>query len=218
MVDIFNNVTINYDALIKYGFVYMDKFYYYIKELKEVNMTMHIKITDESNIKSYLIDNDTGLLYENYRLDTSNGFSSKVRKLYLDTLNDLKSKCMQVSIYKDPQANRINNLIYEKYKVKPEFLFNDYPDAGIYRNKRNKKWFSLIMNINLNKLNSNNKEEHDIINIKVDDPIKYIDNITIYKAYHMNKKYWITIVLNDTKEDDDIMQLISLSYHIIDKK
>ncbi|MBP3799889.1 MAG: MmcQ/YjbR family DNA-binding protein, partial [Bacilli bacterium] len=36
-----------------------------------------------------------------------------------------------------------------------------------------------------------------------------------YEAYHMNKKSWITIILDDTVSDNDIKKLIDNSYSII---
>ena len=41
------------------------------------------------------------------------------------------------------QANRIANLIYERYGVKPDFPWKD--DNGVFRHLDNNKWFSLIM-------------------------------------------------------------------------
>ena len=44
---------------------------------------------------------------------------------------------------------------------------------------------------------------------------KLVKQKGFYKAYHMNKKSWITIVLNDTLDDSMIKKLIDESYNII---
>ena len=40
----------------------------------------------------------------------------------------------------------------------------------------------------------------------------------IYPAYHMNHKYWISIVLNEEIEDERIMHLIDLSFNVTNEK
>ena len=38
-----------------------------------------------------------------------------------------------------------------------------------------------------------------------------------YLAYHMNKKDWITVILNDTLDDDEIIDLLDESYHNVNE-
>ena len=39
----------------------------------------------------------------------------------------------------------------------------------------------------------------------------------IYDAYHMNKKSWVSIILNDTVSDELIIKLIDNSYSLLNK-
>lgn len=39
-----------------------------------------------------------------------------------------------------------------------------------------------------------------------------------YEAYHMNKKTWITILLDDTLSDEEIMSYVQESYDLTKKK
>lgn len=73
------------------------------------------------------------------------------------------------------------------------------------------------MDINFNKLDKTKNEEVDILNLKLDDMVP--DLLTkngIYSAYHLNKKKWISIVLNDTLNNDYIMGLVNISYNLVD--
>ena len=38
-----------------------------------------------------------------------------------------------------------------------------------------------------------------------------------YRAYHMNKEKWLTILLNDTVKDNEIITLIDESYNLVYK-
>ena len=45
---------------------------------------------------------------------------------------------------------------------------------------------------------------------------KLVDNKSYFKAYHMNKNNWITILLDDSLNDNDIIKMIDSSYEVID--
>ena len=62
-------------------------------------------------------------------------------------------------------------------------------------------------------------EDIEIINIKLDENkiVKLLNRKGFYKAYHMNKKYWITINLDDTISDEEIMNYIEESYKYSEK-
>ena len=75
------------------------------------------------------------------------------------------------------------------------------------------------MNIKRSKLD-NGSGNVDVINIKLD-PDEIVDLLHkkgFYKAYHMNKKSWISIVLDNTLDDNNIFKLICKSYDNVSKK
>lgn len=57
----------------------------------------------------------------------------------------------------------------------------------------------------------------EVINIKLgrEKIQKLLNNKGFYPAYHMNKKDWITIILNDILKDNDIIALIDESYGLV---
>lgn len=112
------------------------------------------------------------------------------------------------------QANRIANLIYERYGVKPDFPWKD--DNGVFRHLDNNKWFSLIMYVKWNALlKDGNTRMVNIMNLKSEE---HYDIDGIYPAYHMNHKSWISLALDDTLSDSLIMELASKSYNLTRKK
>ena len=113
------------------------------------------------------------------------------------------------------QANRIANLIYERYGVKPDFPWKD--DNGVFRHLDNNKWFSLIMYVSLDALLKNGDSHMlNIMNVKIDiskrDELYEIKGI--YPAFHMNHKTWISVVLDDTIRDYKIIELIQSSFDL----
>ena len=114
------------------------------------------------------------------------------------------------------QSNRITNLIIKKYKIAPKFLWEKSPGYGVFKGV-NDKWFAIIMNINKNKIISNEDKEVEIINVKLNDT-SYLKEKGIYKGYHMNKQTWFTIILDDSLTDEKIMELIDISYKLSNLK
>ena len=55
--------------------------------------------------------------------------------------------------------------------------------------------------------------EVEIINVKLGNlTSKYLNFEGIYTAYHLSKKNWVSIILNDTLKDEEIMNLVAISY------
>ena len=82
--------------------------------------------------------------------------------------------------------------------------FSDDFESVTMKHCENKKWFALLMNVN----------ERLYLNIKTDPNYSDILRNTydyIIPAYHMNKKHWISIFLDETFSDGEIMEYIKKS-------
>lgn len=212
--EIFKRSKINYNKLLKYGFI-KEKDNYILET--NIDNSFKVIITINNNISYKIIDLDTNLEYLQIKTNSEGEFVSNLRNKIKELLLDIKNNCFDLNYYIYDQTNRINNYIKEKYNDEPEFLWEKYPGFGIYRNKFNNKWYAAIMNIDYSKID-NKKGEIEIINIKLDrNKIKdLLKEKGFYKAYHMNKQDWISIILNDTLKDNKITKLIDESYKIIE--
>ena len=72
------------------------------------------------------------------------------------------------------------------------------------------------MNIQKNKISGNDNTEIEILNLMLND--KNINNKNIYPAYHMNKKNWISIILDESLSNNEIFDLIDISFKNSNKK
>ena len=216
--EIFKKSKFDYQKILAYGFNKKNNTYIYETNILNNTMKCLINIKDDI-INGTIIDLSTDLEYTNFRLnDISGEFNSSVKENYQNILMDIRDKCTTRELFIMPQSNRITNFIKDKYDVSPEFLWEDYPDFGIFRNLNNQKWFALIMNISKDKITKKDKGNVDVINLKLDSEVNdYLKTKGIYPAYHMNKKYWVTVLLDDTLMDDEILNLITKSYNNINK-
>ena len=105
--------------------------------------------------------------------------------------------------------------IKKKYKILPEYPWRRYDDNAVFRHADNKKWFALVMSVQKDKLGLGGDEWIDVINLKIDDMFfrdMIIQEDGIMPAYHMNKMHWITVLLDGTVPEDNVFQLIDMSF------
>lgn len=95
-------------------------------------------------------------------------------------------------------------------------MWDKYPKSAIARFKETKKWYLLIMKIKASSLKLNLDKEIVIINLhnNEDEILKLLDNKQYFSAYHMNKKHWYTIILDNGLESNAIFKQIDESYKL----
>ena len=216
--EIFKRTNVNFKQLEKYGFKKEKSNYTFEKKFFNNDFKAIIVIDEKGHVSGKVIDLQVDEEYTNIRTEMNGEFVNNIREAYKNILIDIRNHCFETNYFIFDQTNRINKYIKEKYNNEPEFLWEKTPGCGVYRNKHNNKWYGIIMNIDLSKLD-NGTGEIEIINIKLDrNKIqKLLKEKGFYKAYHMSKTDWISIILNDTLSDDKIISLLDESYNIIDE-
>ena len=59
----------------------------------------------------------------------------------------------------------------------------------------------------------------EVMNVYLgEESLKEIDRFTVYPAYHMGKGNWVSILLDDSSNDDRILSLIDRSFDLIQAK
>ncbi|MBQ2184381.1 MAG: MmcQ/YjbR family DNA-binding protein [Lachnospiraceae bacterium] len=90
--------------------------------------------------------------------------------------------------------------------------------SSVYRCP-NEKWFALVMEIKFKNLGFESEEPVWTVNLKADaEKISEItDRKSIFPAYHMNKKYWITVLLTSVTDFDKLCELTKKSFALVQK-
>lgn len=217
--EIIKKCILDKDKLIPFGFIKEKDNYKYITNIMNNKFRVEIIINANNELIGKIYDIETNEEYTNFRVENLGAFSNSVKEEYINILKNIVSNCYISHYFSFNQTNRIVNEIIKKYNVSPEFLWDKYPSYGIFRSKTSNKWFAAILNVDKSKVINNKSGEIEIINVKVDDLVNdYLKEKGIYPAYHMSKKSWITIILDDTCKDEKIMELIDISYEIVNKK
>lgn len=218
--EIFKRCEIDFDKLKEYGFIKQDKTYEYSKNIMNDKFKIVITVDNDSLVSGKIYDLKIEEEYLNYRSDYQVGeFVSTVRENFKELLNDIKDKCTIPKYFISKMANKVADYIFATYHDLPEFPWEKTPGAGVFRNKDNEKWYGLIMNINKNKLDRENREV-EIINVKLEkSKVKEIvKKKGFYQAYHMNKEHWVSILLDGSVSFEDLVECIKESHQFTETK
>lgn len=212
--ELFKKAKIDFAKLVKYGFQKQNQEFVYQKDIMN-SFKVNIRILKDGIVTGKIYDLNTSEEYTLFRANDNLGnFASKVKEEYIKILKEILTNCSESNLFLFNQTNRITNIIRDIYQIEPEFLWESTPGAGVFRNINSKKWFGIIMNVDKSKIAKNQTGEIEIINVKLADDMvqNLLQKRGFYPAYHMNKKSWITIILDDTLKDEEVIKYVKMSY------
>lgn len=214
--EIFASYKVDFDKLIPYGFDCFGGVYTYSKDICNDEFKALITINEKGVVNGKVIEKAFDEEYSQLRNESfQGGFVGEVRETYKALLEDIKDKCFFKRPFVSDQANRLMSLIKERYHELPDYPFEDphIKNYGVFRYHINKKWYGLVMNVKKSVLGLDSEELIDIINVRIDENNRdhIIDNKTIFPSYHMNKKKWASIILDDSLTDEEVMSYINYS-------
>ncbi len=213
--ELLKNKKVNINKLILYGFIKKEDFLIFRKSLFTNKFDIEIKISNSGDFKSRVIDLEFN---DDYELINVNGATGShlgmIKDLYQNEIKNIINNCYDIEIFKSMQAKMIINYVKDKYNSDLEFLWKKYDDNAICRNSKNKKWYLAMLKISKRKLGFDSDEIVEIIDLKnkPEEVIQLVDNKKFFKGYHMNKKYWYTIILDNNNSIEEIFKLIDISY------
>lgn len=210
------NYAYDKKKLLEYGFSYNYVIFVLTRDI--IGADCYFKITlGEGRFDIIVIDaiENEELTLFNVR-DSVGSFIGELREKSDVLISDIIAKCFTETNVR----SLIIRYIDERFNVKPNFPWADTPNACTFKTLKRDKWFGIIMDVMAERLKIGGKEIVDIINLK-NDPEKIktlIDGKKIIPAYHMNKKMWFTVILNNETDFPLLKSLIDESYEIVEKQ
>ena len=116
---------------------------------------------------------------------------------------------------------KILDYVKREYGTEPEHLWKSYPTYEVLRHRlrpgeKKAKWYGIIMDVKASSLGLDADGYVDILDVKL--PPEAVDFLRQTKgylpAYHMNKRNWITILLDGTVPFENIKQQLEESFLI----
>ena len=108
--------------------------------------------------------------------------------------------------------------IRQQYGTEPEYPWHDW--NAVLRHNDNNKWYGVVLEVSADKLGLPEAGIVGVLNVK-SNPLLICSlrgHDGYFPAYHMNHKYWVSVVLDDQLGDDDVMRLIDESFRLTGKQ
>lgn len=218
MFEIFKSYQFNQEKARAYGFVKNGEVWTYSCQILQGDFIMTVSITVD-NVSFQVFDQEMGDLYPQVHMESMTGsFVASVRKACLEILYQIRKACFEVQDYICPQTKSIMDQIQEKYGNQLEYLWEKSPDTAVLRHEGNQKWYAVLMKISWEKLEKGREGQVEALNLKHDQVADLLSKKGIYPAFHMNKRYWISVALDDTLSDEEVLELIERSWNLTIKK
>ena len=218
MLDIFKAYEFNKKKAISFGFIEENGIFKYSSLILEDDFQLIVSIEDRE-ISFQVYDRETGDLYPQVHMDSMRGsFVRAVREACLEVLLQIRKSCFDVQDFICPQTKRIMAIVQEKYGNQLEYLWEKSPDTAVLRHESNQKWYVVLMKIPWDRLDKGREGLVEAVNLKHDQVVSLIQEKGIYPAFHMNKRYWISVPLDDTFTDEKVLELFEISWDLTRKK
>lgn len=213
----FENKKPDYDKLLNYGFKKEQGKYLYKTDLLDGEFSLTVCVTDNDEVTTEVVEVSTGELYMLHLVEGANGaFVGKIREEYETVLQAIEAKCFEMDVFKSPYTKQVIEFARKEYGDEPEYLWEKFPDNAVLRRKDTSKWYAAILTVKKEKLGLEGSEKVEVIDLRMNpqEQALLIDNKTYFAGYHMNKKHWLTIVLDGSVGIDEIYSRIRTSYSL----
>ena len=218
MFEIFKAYQFNSKKAKEYGFIENQGVWTYSSTILQGDFFMMVTVED-GDLSFRVYDQETGELYPQIHMESMRGtFVGSVREACLEVLYSIRKACFEVQEFLYPQTKRIMALVQAKYGNQLEYLWEKSPDTAVLRHEDNQKWYAVLMRIPWDRLDKEREGLVEAVNLKHDQVADLLSQNGIYPAFHMNKRYWISLPLDDTLTDEKVLELFERSWFLTSKK
>lgn len=202
------------DKLKSYGFARQGENLVY-RTLICDTMRLTVAVDKDGSVTTEVWDTETEEPYTLFLVDGAAGeFVGRVREEYAKVLEDIADKCFETQIFKCEYTAKIIEYARKTYGDEVEYLWEKFPDNAVLRRKDTKKWYAAILTVPYSKFGIEREGTVEVIDMRMDpDELeRTVDNRTYFRGWHMNKKRWVTMLLDGSAPLEEIIQRLNESY------
>ena len=212
-----DNKIPNFQKLAAYGFKEYGDQYIFKTNIVGGQLLTTIAIDKDGNVSTETVDSASGEVYSLHLVEGVTGaFVGAVREDLRRVLDDIAAKCYEGGTLKSEATQAVLNFAKEKYGDELEFLWEGFPKDAVLRRKDSGKWYALFVELKRCKLGLDGDGDVNIAVMRAlpDSASSLPDGKRFLPAYHMNKKNWITAVLDGDADIRKICELLAVSYDL----
>lgn len=195
--------------------------YAYPVMLMKGEFSLKVTLIDDETFGTIVTDTETGEEYTLHKASDAQGeFVVQLREQYRSALRDAAAACGISPPKTGPLPADIVPLIRREFGDEPDRVFADHPEYAVWRVPESGKWYAISLGTTLDKLGIPSKDPAELLNVKVPPDLieELIDNVHIFRAWHMNKKHWISILIDGTFPQKRIIELVGNSLELVRAK
>lgn len=217
--DIFKRKKCNLEKMSAYGFIRKGGKRVYETNIIDGAFRLYVFVAENGDVDTNLIEIENGEPYVLYKTNASGTFVGEIRAAVEEVLIDIANACYEPSVFKTNQAQMAIEYVRKKYGDELEFLWTKFPDNAVWRRKDNQKWYGAILTVNGRKIGLNTDKIVEIIDLRMEAANRdhILSREHYYPGWHMNKKSWYTLVLDDCISDEEMQLRITESYELAKK-
>ena len=209
-----------FKKLPEYGFAEENGGYVYRTQICDNQMRLTVLINVRGEVETEVYDTETEEPYTLFLVEGAVGeFVGKVRADYVGVLEDISDKCFEREVFKGAHTAPLIEYVREKYGDELEFLWEKTPDCAVWRRKDNRKWYGAILTVQYRKLGIEREGFVELIDMRMDhaELENAVDGKTYFRGYHMNKKHWVTMLLDGSAPYEELVRRLDASYVLAKK-
>lgn len=209
--ELFEKYVVIEEKLLPYGFRKDGDAYYYHRLIHHDEFDLQIAVRDK-RIDAKLMEIEFDEEFTLINVEPAGAFVHTLREECRQVLLDIREKCFQEVFFVFPQTNRIADLIKAAYGVVPERNKDGNGTNGVFRNPATKKWIGLVMYRKKKNVTGDSEEKVEYLNLNFKEDAERYHRQGIHHPYKKNNKHWIVVIMDDSLTDQEIMDLVKISY------
>ncbi|PNY20212.1 MmcQ/YjbR family DNA-binding protein [Streptococcus parauberis] len=217
---LFSKQVVDFNLLADFGFIKQpDQSYTYQTTIMDGAFQVNITVFSNKQIETDIIDLDMNEPYHAIYANNRSGYVAEVRQAYTEVLEDFTRRCCQEMPFLSTQMNRMATKIADSFGDSWDKPFEKANEYTSYRVAG--KWYALVYPAKGEKLEgiADDKKDKDfeVVNLKVkpSDMAELLALEGVYPAYHMSKKSWVSVLLDDEISDQVLWRLLSESRRLV---
>ena len=212
---ILEQYDVDIERALAYGFMQADDNLILRKALPETEFYAVVTLAGKA-LEVNAFDSDTDEAYLPFNVaDNISSYVMSVREKVEALLEEIKMQCL----IKINVKLQLMDYCSQRFGTVPDAPWPETPENFTFKTARRNKWYALFMTIPYKSLGLAKAGKVDVLNIKLP-PAKIeqlVDRQHFYPAYHMNKKHWLTVLLQKDADISLVQELLAESYQLVEK-
>ena len=212
----------DFGRLGRFGFLAEDGVHSYMERIADGQLELRVSVLADGTVRAATVDVLTGDPYILHTVPSADGsFVGQVRADYERVLGRIAAQCFERDVFKSPCSRLVIGYVREQFGGELEYLWEKkFPGNAVWRRADNRKWYGIMFSVSRRKCGMDSDEKTEAIDVRADPETlpSLINGTTHFPGWHMNKRHWLTVLLDGTVPAQDIFPLLDASYALAAKR